>query len=154
MRQPVQVAIYCARKNEDHWEYLLLRRIPSGGGFWQGVTGGVEGDEEYFTAALRELKEETGFEPNELMLVDYSYHYPVREQWKIVYERPFDIINEVVFLAIVDSRSEPTIDPEEHDAYQWCRYAEAVGKLFWEDNKVSLKYCTRMLEKMAATGRS
>ena len=153
MRQPVQVAIYCARKREDCWEFLLLRRLPTGGGFWQGVTGGVEGEEEYFAAALRELKEETGLEPRELKLVDYSYHYPVREEWKIVYERPFDIINEIVFLAIVDPQSEPTISRKEHDAYQWCRHEEAVGKLFWEDNKVSLKHCCRMLEEMESRGQ-
>jgi len=148
MRQPVQVAVYCARKAGDHWEYLLLRRKPSGGGFWQGVTGGVEGTEEYFSAALRELKEETGFVPLDLRLVDYAYFYPVREQWKIVYERPFDIINEIVFLAIVDPQSEPIIDPDEHDAYLWYRLDDAVKKLFWEDNKISLKHCARMLEEI------
>lgn len=112
------------------------------------MTGGVEGDEEYYTAALRELKEETGFEPVDLRLVDYAYFYPVREQWKIAYERPFKVINEIVFLAIVDAHSEPTIDPSEHDAYVWCQHDEAIAKLFWEDNKVSLRYCTRLLEEI------
>lgn len=125
-----------------------MRRIPSGGGFWQPITGGVEGDEEYFAAACRELREETGFEPFDLRLVDYAYFYPVREKWKIVYEQPFDIINEIVFLAVVVSDSEPTIDPEEHDAYVWCWLDEAVNKLFWEDNKISLKHCVRILEEL------
>lgn len=148
MRQPVQVAVYCARRSGDDWEYLLLRRLPSGGGFWQGVTGGVEGDEEYFTAACRELKEETGFEPKDLRLVDYSYFYPVHEKWKIIYERPFNIINEIVFLAVVEPGQEPAINPEEHNAYVWCRFEVAIGKLFWHDNKVALEHCARMLQDM------
>ncbi|MCK4302072.1 MAG: NUDIX domain-containing protein, partial [candidate division Zixibacteria bacterium] len=63
MRQPIQVAIYCVRMDGAHREYLLLHRIPSGGAYWQGVTGGVEGDEGYLAAARRELEEETGFVP-------------------------------------------------------------------------------------------
>ena len=39
--------------------FLLLKRIPERGGFWQPVTGGVHEGENLDTAAKRELFEET-----------------------------------------------------------------------------------------------
>ena len=60
MRQPIQVLIYPVKTVGSKWEYLLLRRTASRGGFWQGVTGGVEEDEGVVEAATRELFEETG----------------------------------------------------------------------------------------------
>jgi hypothetical protein len=39
-RRPIQILAYPVRKtSSDKWEFLLLKRIPNRGGFWQGVTG-------------------------------------------------------------------------------------------------------------------
>jgi 8-oxo-dGTP pyrophosphatase MutT (NUDIX family) len=141
MRQPIQVAIYCVRMIKNGWEYLLLHRIPSGGDYWQAISGGVEDDEEYFTTARRELKEETGFEPLELQLIDYSYTFPVEDSMRKLYEQKVDLITEIVFLAIVKAGKDPTITPVEHDDFKWCRFEEAVENLYWPGNKKSIKHC-------------
>jgi len=130
----------------------LLKRIPSGGGYWQGITGGVEGDEDYFVAARRELKEETGFEPDDLRLVDYSYSFPVEDSMRKLYEQPVETITEIVFLAILSHAADPIIDAKEHDAWIWCRFDEAMKKLHWPGNRESLRHCLRLLPEIDAGG--
>jgi len=85
VRQPIQVLVYPVRRIGGHWEYLLLRRIPSRGGFWQGVTGGVQQGEGLKEAAQRELLEETGLVPSLLEKINYSYSFPLDEEWRHLY---------------------------------------------------------------------
>jgi 8-oxo-dGTP pyrophosphatase MutT (NUDIX family) len=85
MRQPIQVLVYPVRVTKGDWEYLLLRRIASRGSFWQGVTGGVEEDEEILDAARRELREKTGLAPSRLQRIDYTYAFPVEDKWRHIY---------------------------------------------------------------------
>jgi 8-oxo-dGTP pyrophosphatase MutT (NUDIX family) len=61
MRQPVQVLVYAYTVVDGTARFLLLRRVATLIGFWQGLTGGVEDDEEVLATAQRELWEETGF---------------------------------------------------------------------------------------------
>jgi dATP pyrophosphohydrolase len=145
MRLPVQVAVYCVRQRNSDWEYLLLRRIPSSGRHWQGITGGVEEGEDYYAAARRELREETGFVPAKIERVDFSYTFPVDDQMLRLYEKPVDSITEIVFLAHIDGLREPKLDPREHDAWEWCSYEKAFELLYWDGNKESLKHCEQYL---------
>lgn len=144
MRQPIQVSIYPVRHVSGHWEYLLLRRVPSRGGFWQGVTGGVEEDEDFVEAARRELIEETGFVPIALERIDYSYSFPIENKWSHMYAGVKKII-EYVFVVYVDSQQEPIIDSNEHDQYRWCHFNEALGLLTWPENKDALKRCNSVI---------
>ncbi len=58
-REPIQVEAIVFRWVNKKIEYLMLKRIPEKGGFWQPVTGGMETGETMKDALLRELKEET-----------------------------------------------------------------------------------------------
>ena len=140
MRQPIQVLIYPVKTAGSGWEVLLLRRTASRGGFWQGVTGGVEDEEGLLEAARRELLEETGLVPLSLEQIDYSYSFPVEEQWRHLYAAGVEEIVEYVFLALVDGQQEPTIT-REHDQWQWCSYHQALGLLTWPGNIEALKRC-------------
>ena len=60
MKIPIQALIFPVRSTEKGWEYLMLKRVLERGGFWQGVTGGLELNETIPEAAKRELLEETG----------------------------------------------------------------------------------------------
>ena len=128
MRQPYTVLVYPVRRTGDGkgWEYLLLRRTSEREGFWQGVTGALEPGERLEEAARRELFEETGFVPEELVQIDYSYAFPVEERWQHQYGPNVTEITEHVFLAFLDSREEPKIDPREHDGWAWCPFEEAL----------------------------
>jgi NUDIX domain len=63
VRLPYQILVYICRRPTPHiTEYLLLKRSAARGGFWQGVTGGVEVGETLAQAARREVWEETGYQ--------------------------------------------------------------------------------------------
>ncbi len=145
MRQPVQVLIYPAKRAGSDWEYLLLRRIPSRGGFWQGVTGGVEEGEDLLKAAKRELSEETGLVPSALEKIDYSYSYPVGKEWSPHYVADVKRITEHVFVTLVEGQQRPIIDAEEHDEWRWCHLHRALELLKWPENVEALKRCARVV---------
>lgn len=53
---------------------LLLKLAPNRGGFWQNITGGVDEDESFEAAALRELWEETGIKGSvEYVPLDFEF---------------------------------------------------------------------------------
>ncbi|MFQ6061465.1 MAG: NUDIX pyrophosphatase [Thermoplasmata archaeon] len=125
---------------------MLLRRISSRGGFWQGVTGGVEEGENLEEAARRELFEEAGLLPIALERIDYSYSFPVEDKWRHIYEYGDDVeeIVAYVFLAYMDDK-EPTIDTREHERWKWCQFAEALKLLTWSGDIEALKRCDKAL---------
>ena len=133
--------IYPVRQVGSDWEYLLLRRVASRGGFWQGVTGGVEEGEDLSEAARRELIEETGLIPSRLEKIDFSYSFPVEDRWRDLYAAEIERIIEYVFIAYVDGQQEPKIDPGEHDEWKWCRFNEALELLTWKHNVEALRRC-------------
>ena len=144
MRQPIQVLVYPARTTDCGPEYLLLRRVAGRGGFWQGVTGGIEEDESLVVGAMRELGEETGFVPSALEQIDYSYSFPMQDEWRDIYAAGVEEIVEYVFVAFMNGRQEPTLSFE-HDKWQWCSFDEALELLTWPGNIEALKRCDRFV---------
>ena len=155
MRQPIQVSVYPVRPAGSDWEYLLLRCVPLPdlglGAFWQGVTGGVEEGEELEEAATRELAEETGFVPSTLKQIDYSYSFPMRDEWRNVYAPGVEEIVEYVFIAFVDQHQEPTISSE-HDRWQWCGLDQALELLTYPGNIEALKRCNAFVRARHSAG--
>ncbi len=96
----------------------MLRRVPERGGFWQGVTGGVEEGERLIDAARREVLEETSLCPHTITPIDHSYTFPLEERWKRLYPEDVHEIVEHVFIAHTDEAT-PTLS-DEHDAWRWC----------------------------------
>ena len=151
MRQPIQVLVYPVKPVDSHWEYLLLHRLVNRGDFWQGVTGGVEEGEEIHEAAGRELTEETGLVATELQKIDYTYSFPVADNWRHLYAEGVTEIVEYVFVAYVDGQQKPTIDNREHDKWQWYGFDQALHLLIWPGNIEALKQCNHSLERRPST---
>ncbi len=140
MRLPIQVAVYVVRPAGDAVrEYLLLHRVLERLSFWQGVTGGVESGEAIEQTAARELTEETGFTPDDLQPIGFTYTFPADEFFENMYETMPDEITQHVFVARVAAGSEPTLDQVEHDQYSWLDFDAALDRLYWWDDKESLK---------------
>jgi len=64
LRQPLSVHVFLYHFKGNNPEYLILNRFPMPQinlpAFWQGVTGGLEDNETFIEAAIREVHEETG----------------------------------------------------------------------------------------------
>lgn len=148
MRLPIQVAIFIVRPLDKHGrEYLMLHRVLPRLSFWQPVTGGVESGEKVEQTAARELHEETGFAPDDLGPIDFTYTFPPDEFFKDVFETPPDEIRVHVFIAKVAAGSEPTLDPIEHDQHCWLDFDAALERLHWWDDKESLKQVADFLDE-------
>ena len=147
-RLPTQVLIYCYRcyrRAAGSVEYLMLRRTPKYGGFWQGVTGAPEGQESLLEAATRELREETQLSAVNLHQVDFSYSFAVEDEWKWAYHPDVVRIDEFVFLAEVERDVVPILSFE-HDHFEWTGYENAMEILKWPNNRHALEFCNGLLQ--------
>ncbi len=126
-------------------KYLLMQRKHSEGGYWQGISGGVEDDEDIATAASRELSEETGFAPICMYRVEFLYTFPVSEEMISWYSSDVEMLTEYVFLAYIDGTPAPRLETREHCNWCWCSYEEAMELLYWRGNKESLKQCEYLI---------
>jgi len=147
MRIPIQVLVYPVRRTDREWEFLMLKRIKSRGGFWQGVTGAPENGETNIEGAKRELFEETSFRSITLIQTEVSYIIPMEDRWLDIYPEGTKEIPEYLFIAKIHQADPPKIDPIEHDEWIWCSYEEAMNLLTWEDNKNALKFVRRYLRE-------
>jgi 8-oxo-dGTP pyrophosphatase MutT (NUDIX family) len=131
-RLPYEVFVFVRREGE----YLVLHRSERQGAYWHGVAGGLEADETYADAAVRELREETGLETP---IVDLARHVVYRlEEWEPRYQPAGGEIHVQFFLAEAPVGWEPALDWE-HDDYRWCKPEEAIGLLFWPEPREVLE---------------
>ena len=135
-KQPrsVQVVIFSGKDPEPR--YLLLRRIASHGGFWQSVTGSLEEGEPHRHAAIREVREETGFVAREEELIELGLvnTFEIAQLWRAKYAPGVTHNEEVCFALNVEER-EVRLYPLEHDAYVWEPYDRALQMLYWESTR-------------------
>lgn len=140
--------------------FLMLRRTPERGGFWQGVSGAPlrgETDEE---AAVREVREETGFDVDGRLVelgIGYSYGRQSTDagRWDRLYGSGVDAVRVIPFAAEVPDGRAPVLDPREHDAFAWCAYEEADAMLEWpieQDALAGRRAALRIAEVLTRRG--
>jgi lipoyl(octanoyl) transferase len=142
-RVPRDVSVHLVSRTPGGPRFLMLRRIPERGGFWQGVSGAPLRGETDTEAAVREVREETGFDVDgRLVALGVSYSYARQPEdagrWEQLYGRGVDAIRVVAFAAEVPDGEEPALDAREHDAFVWCSYEEADAALDWPIEKDAL----------------
>ena len=128
---------YIFRQTEDGLKFLLLKRAKTKmyEHLWQGVAGKIEGDETASEAAIRELKEETGFEPVRMFVADHVSKF---------YEVHGDRINLVPVFGIEVDREDVTIS-EEHCEFKWVNFETARDTLIWKGQKEGITSVFDML---------
>ena len=126
------------RPKEETVEFLLMRRAASAAyaGQWRMVGGKIEAGETAWRAALRELREETGLEPDRLWALPSVNAF---------YEWTHDRINLIPAFAARLS-ADPTLD-REHDAFLWLSAEAAAARLAWPEQRRLLRLADRLLRE-------
>lgn len=144
----IQVESILFRKKEGEYEFLVLRRIPEKGGFWQPTTGGYEEkDETYLNTAYREVHEEAGISKKDIIRVIENVHYFEFSKHYLT-GAPTEPVKEYVFGFEVKPSARVCIDCNiypEHDKFEWVSFEKAIEMLKWEDNKNAFRKLRNLL---------
>ena len=128
-------------RNPVGLEILLIRRAEGRifPGLWQCVTGAIETNERVPTAALRELREETGLGIEELVgFYDLDQVAPF-------YDEGVDaVVVSAIFAARVRPDAEPVLSPE-HDDFRWVGPVEALRLAIWPSYAESIRRVSEQL---------
>jgi dATP pyrophosphohydrolase len=125
--RPDLVDVWVYRLVDGNLQVLMLRRSPAKvlPGLWQGVSGGIEPGEQVLAAALRELREETGFGGTDLRRLS-TLDFVASFLWE-----PLDaVMSSVHFAAEVGPTAEPVLSAE-HDDHRWVSADEAIALSAW-----------------------
>ncbi len=130
-----EVAVFVVRGGLQP-DVLLLRRVPSDGGYWHVVAGRIEVGEEAREAANRELREETGLvtslgDPQDV--IEYT-----KDGLTAATSGAGVGVHVTCFTAVAPDSWQPILN-EEHDAYEWRPYEEAAGVLRWPATAAALR---------------
>ena len=131
------VEVYLFRRRGKRVEFLLLRRVPTRPtlpGVWQPVTGKRRLRERMLAAAMREVREETGFKPKRWWALETMTIYP-------------DVLVEAImalplFAAEVPAGAQVRLS-REHDASKWVPAPEAARLVLWESQRRGLEAVRR-----------
>lgn len=130
----VQVWIFTQEPNKGLLQVLLLQTNEKRGRFWQPVTGKVEEGENLVEAALREACEETGF------LLTAESHHPITLDYDFEFEGKWGPAHEYAFCISVPEKWQPTLDPREHEAFEWVTPSEAMKRMNFDTNQKGLAH--------------
>tara|TARA_Y100001960_G_C14451097_1_gene717313 strand:+ start:123 stop:584 length:462 start_codon:yes stop_codon:yes gene_type:complete len=128
---------YVYRQTIDGFKFLLLKRAKTKmyEHLWQGVAGKIEKNETATDAAIRELKEETGFNPISMFVVDHVSNF---------YEAHQDRINLVPVFGIEVDNEKVTLS-KEHCEFKWLEFDLAYKMLVWRGQKEAISAVYNML---------
>ena len=135
MFRPDIVDVWIYRDGTAGPEVLLMRRVPGRvmPGLWQSVSGSVEADERIVDSALRELREETGFErPVVEEFFDLDLVIPFHTSYVDA------IVTTAVFAAHVRPGAEPVLS-HEHDRYRWVPLQQAIDEVIWPGYREAIR---------------
>ena len=128
---------YVFNRKSREIRFLLLKRAKTKiyEHLWQGVAGKIEAGEAAWEAAIRELKEETGFEPVRIFVADHVSKF---------YEAHGDWVNMVPVFGIEVEDEEVKLS-DEHCEFKWVDFNTAHQTLIWSGQKDGIAAVFNML---------
>ena len=121
MKHEIAAGIIIFRRTSYGPRFLLLYH---GGQYWNFPKGKLESEERGFQAALREVREETGLNKNDLRFVSHF-----REREKFIFTRNREKVFKVVLLYLAETRRTVIKVSHEHEGYAWLNLDEAKNLL-------------------------
>lgn len=141
MKQTKTIEVIIYKMINDIPHFLLLKRKPEIGGFWQPVVGKVEPYEVLEDAVYRECREEIGLEKNDILKFtpkfykfSFDKHYLTGKSIKPIVESVCAIMTVPTYVPNLSKNPDA-----EHEEYKWVDYPTAMQYLKWEDNKTALR---------------
>ncbi|HEY4658889.1 MAG TPA: NUDIX domain-containing protein [Gemmatimonadaceae bacterium] len=132
------VDVYVIRFRAKRARVLALRRGRRANtrspGSWETVHGTIEPGERPPDAARREVREETGLEPDRLYSLTVNPFY---------LHRTGAVELAVAFAAVVPAG--PVTLGDEHDAYEWLSFTRAAGRFTWPREVEALGHIRKLL---------
>lgn len=119
-------------------ECLLLRRVRPPD-FWQSVTGTLDWGERAEHAAAREVREETGLDPQGLIDAHVARRFPILPAWRRRYAPDVEENLEHLWYLEIPTAAPVTLDPEEHSAYEWLPLEAAIARVASWTNREALE---------------
>lgn len=121
-------------------QVLIMERADKAG-FWQSVTGSIEGDETPYDAAVREVFEETGLDTKQYPLSDWqcSNVYEIYPHWRHRYAPGVTHNTEHLFGLELPAPVPIQMAPNEHVKYEWVDWREAAKRVFSWTNVDALR---------------
>ena len=121
-------------------QVLIMERADKAG-FWQSVTGSIEGDETPLQASIREVFEETGLDATKYNLQNWqaSNVYEIYPHWRYRYAPGVVENTEHLFGLELPSPLPIKLAPDEHLRYEWVDWREAATRVFSWTNVDALK---------------
>ena len=112
-------------------QVLIIERADKAG-FWQSVTGSMEGTETIRETAIREVMEETGLDALQFDLQDWqaSNVYEIYPHWRYRYAPGVTENIEHLFGLCLPAPQAITLAPNEHVRYEWVDWREAAKRVF------------------------
>lgn len=136
-KRPVSVLVVITTSTG---EALLMQRRddPS---FWQSVTGSLEWGEEPNQAAIRELFEETGLSAQLGVWSNMNTQvcYTIRPEWRHRYADDTPVNTEHWFSLQLQEPVPIQLAEQEHLAYQWLPWQQALDALSSPSNQDALR---------------
>ncbi len=135
LRRPESVLVVIHTPELD---CLLLERV-SPAGFWQSVTGTLKWQETAVDCAAREVREETGIEPDGLVEAGIEQRFPILPEWRDRYAPDVtENVEHLWYLALPEILP-VTINPDEHLQYRWAQLEEAIATVTSWTNRAALE---------------
>ena len=135
---PVSVLVVV---HTDDLRVLVLERARRPG-YWQSVTGSLDWpDEPFEVAAARELREETGIDAaaGRLTRWNLAYTFEIYLQWRHRFAPGVTHNTEQVFGLALAQPLPVTLAQDEHTAFAWLSWPEAVQKCFSWSNRDAIR---------------
>lgn len=117
-------------------ETLLLKRRTPPMGIWQSVTGSLRWREEPLTAAIRELREETGLQPEcPPRRTGVINRFKIVPEARYLYASGVKENVEHVFTLGLNQTQPVQLNPDEHSDYRWVSLAVAATRVWSWSNR-------------------